>query len=250
MDANNDWRDRISDNNICRYMYAGDLFAVEDSDGEVTGPVSRIRLETNLVFNNPIVAIEIGLKEVIGYLVEDFRIDVKGRYWTGFNSNLLGGWNDDLLKIAMLRGDPTIVETLLSSSLFDMRHLVRAEYNNMLGFFISHASLIVPECFESLCSHQSFDPNFVFHGDGNMAATSPLLSALHAIRELLNGDMDMSPQFRFIRTLLDNGAEPYPLEEELNETPLSLAAGFWFNAKRAQDDDERETLQRLLLMLD
>lgn len=50
--------------------------------------------------------------------------------------------------------------------------------------------------------------------------------------------------------LLDSGAEPYPLEEELNETPLSLAAGFWFNAKRAQDDDERETLQRLLLMLD
>ena len=55
---NTDWRDRCTDENMERYKG------------------TPLRIEANLVFNNPAVAIEVGLLEVFRFHVEEKGVDV------------------------------------------------------------------------------------------------------------------------------------------------------------------------------
>lgn len=103
-------------------------------------------------------AIEIGLKDVVETLVTDHGIDVSARRWASFTSKDLVE-NEDLIILAMVRGDASIVDTLLSSRKFVMRAVLGR--NSLIYITTAYAHLIETECIERLVSHQSFDANFI-----------------------------------------------------------------------------------------
>ena len=199
MKVNPDWRSRISQDNIRRFK--GDVSAIISKRGRQT----RIRLDPNVVFNNPAVAIEIGLKDVVETLVTDHGIDVSARRWASFTSKDLVE-NEDLIILAMVRGDASIVDTLLSSRKFDMRAVLGR--NSLIYITTAYAHLIETECIERLVSHQSFDANFILQD--TRGDEMPLLWALFGFLSALRKRSELSFGLKVINTLLANGADPEP----------------------------------------
>ena len=101
MEVNANWRNRCTDENMERYKG------------------SPLRMEANLVFNNPAVAIEVGLLEVLRFLVEEKNIDVNRRLWSSYNTDRGIQSNVFLIQLALVRGDKDILEYLLSVDGFD-----------------------------------------------------------------------------------------------------------------------------------
>ena len=106
MDVNPGWQSRCSTTNIVRYK--------------------TLRMEANLVFNNPVVAIELGLREVYSHLVNEKHVDVCDTDYRGFNTDALSyrGMDNDVFNqviVALYRGDNDILQTLLSSHTFHTR---------------------------------------------------------------------------------------------------------------------------------
>ena len=69
MEVNTRWHEKCTRENIEKYNQ------------------SPLLVEADLVFNNPAVAIEIGLLNVFQFLVEERGIDYNARTWEGFNSS-------------------------------------------------------------------------------------------------------------------------------------------------------------------
>ena len=106
MEVNDDWRSRCTAERMVAYK--------------------QVRCEVNLVFNNPTVAVEIGLPDVVQHFIEEMGISLYDKSWDGFTT--LGFcseyWSEDevrddncfdFLLIALVRNDiPTIHQLLLS----------------------------------------------------------------------------------------------------------------------------------------
>mmetsp|Transcript_32070 Transcript_32070/g.69430 ORF Transcript_32070/g.69430 Transcript_32070/m.69430 type:complete len:365 (+) Transcript_32070:73-1167(+) len=135
MRVNTDWQARCTDENMERYKGA------------------PLRIDANLVFNNPAVAVEVGLLEVLRFHVEEKRADLNRRVWNSFRSEHPGR-NDSLIEIALVRGDVNILESLLSVNGFDLERNTFA----LICFASCHSE---EECFEAFIRHPRVNVNAV-----------------------------------------------------------------------------------------
>ena len=106
MEFNTDWRSRCTEDNINLYRR----------------PIPEVPFvyEANLVFNNPMVAIELGLEEVYAHLVHEMGIDICATDCIGYTSDFPPWVNTDKYLfnqsiVAMYRGNEMILKTLFSS---------------------------------------------------------------------------------------------------------------------------------------
>ena len=106
MEVNKDWRSRCTKTNLQKYRRPSEA------------------LEANLVFNNPAVAIELGLHDVYSYLIRDMGVDVCDTSYRGFTSDVASKHQNmdkfvySQLIVALYKGDVTILQTILSSPTF------------------------------------------------------------------------------------------------------------------------------------
>eukprot|EP00562_Extubocellulus_spinifer_P018187 CAMPEP_0178589008 /NCGR_PEP_ID=MMETSP0697-20121206/27369_1 /TAXON_ID=265572 /ORGANISM="Extubocellulus spinifer, Strain CCMP396" /LENGTH=362 /DNA_ID=CAMNT_0020225459 /DNA_START=16 /DNA_END=1104 /DNA_ORIENTATION=- len=136
MQVNPDWRNRCTDENNERYKGV------------------PVRMEANLVFNNPAVAIEVGLLEVLRFLVEERNIDVNRRLWSSYNTKL--GINVPLIRLALVCGDKDILEYLLSVDGFDLTN--HDEWAIDVVKF-SASKHVNEECFKAFIQHPKVNVN-------------------------------------------------------------------------------------------
>ena len=105
MDVNPGWKSRCTTANLKRYR-------------------QRLLPEANLIFNNPVVAIEIGLQDVYSHLVNEKHVDVCDTNCRGITTVVAlshQGMNNYIFNqviVALYRGDTEILQTLLSSNTF------------------------------------------------------------------------------------------------------------------------------------
>jgi len=111
-------------------------------------------LETDLVFNNPAVVVELGLLEVLRFLVEEKDIDVNTANWNGFTSNSEGVGNFSLGRLIFLRGNIGMLHYFLS--------LEKTHIPSFHQVLLDWHYLLPRECFEIIVRHPRFDPNFAF----------------------------------------------------------------------------------------
>mmetsp|Transcript_20776 Transcript_20776/g.42405 ORF Transcript_20776/g.42405 Transcript_20776/m.42405 type:complete len:374 (-) Transcript_20776:212-1333(-) len=140
MRVNTDWQARCTDENMKRYL-GWDL--------------GLLRVEANLVFNNPAVAVEVGLLDVIRFHVEEKGADLNRSVWNSFRTENFYG-NDSLIEIALVRGDVNILEFLLSvnTCIHDLQRNTFA----LIRFASVHSN---EECFEAFIRHPRVNVNAV-----------------------------------------------------------------------------------------
>mmetsp|Transcript_5654 Transcript_5654/g.10214 ORF Transcript_5654/g.10214 Transcript_5654/m.10214 type:complete len:176 (+) Transcript_5654:334-861(+) len=107
MEINSNWRGRYTAENMKKYK---------------DGP---LLVEADLVFNNPAVATEIGLLEVLRFLVEEKHINVNRSDWAAFAT--LGGGNQHLYELALLRGDIALLQYVLSVDTLDLAKSIASD---------------------------------------------------------------------------------------------------------------------------
>jgi len=185
MQVNSDWRDRCTDENMERYKGA------------------PLRVEANLVFNNPAVAIEVGLLEVVRFHVEEKGVDVNHAIWNGFSSDaeviglantVFREWNgfnsvgiDALICLALVRCDIEILEYLMSVDGFDFSRMVGEGTTYAVECDIIDLAFrgSTEDCFKAFICHPKVNVNAVAHGG---ARRTPLYFALSQLRWLTSRD--------------------------------------------------------------
>ena len=145
MRVNTNWQARCTDENMERYKEA------------------PLRVEANLVFNNPAVAIEVGLLEVFRFHVEEKGVDVNRALWNGFNSDGVHWRNDFFIKLALVRGDIDILEYLLSVDGFDFTRMSEEVHIEGLECDTIDFSCNTSkeECFKAFIRHPKVNVNAV-----------------------------------------------------------------------------------------
>ena len=220
MDVNPGWKSRCTTANLNRYH-------------------RRLRMGANLIFNNPVVAIELGLRDVYSYLVNEKHVDVCDTDYRGFTTVVasshrgMDNYVFNQVIVALYRGDEGILQTLLSSDTFTTHRSAESSHPRLLN-----TSDIVSYCYDSqnkirhgvfktLVSSPKIDANVVIftrHG------SSPILLLL--VKKLQKCMTRISPHgkkiaflARRICSLLDVGADP-GLEDEF---------GAWATVRDAKD---------------
>ena len=79
MAANSDWRDKITDE---RMEDLKEACSREDIDLWIGRYQHKVH--SHLAFNNPVIAIQLGLLDVLKYLVEEKLVDINSHQWTGY----------------------------------------------------------------------------------------------------------------------------------------------------------------------
>ena len=117
----------------------------------------RNDLDTDLIFNNPAVAIELGLLDVLRHMVEEMSISLTKLLWTGFSNVRTGFCNVRTLTfLALERAKASILSYILSSDSFGWRD------DTSLGNLLFEATLLdsfEAECFEIFIAHPKVDAN-------------------------------------------------------------------------------------------
>jgi len=220
MAVNTDWRGRVTPQNVERYRRWQNMRGIDH--------LRRVLPDINLIFNNPAIAIEIGLLDVLRNLVEDVGIDVNRRQWTDFNTTHFNADDHDsdsnnfLIDLALLRGDTDILHYLLSTNGFDMSRMIRPPIAT-IGF-ASHEA-VSDEMFQTLILHPSVDANMM----DEFGATPLLLSVSDLSYNMrINAPHDAPPDARveYLRSrvrrigwLLEAGANPLVLDP-VRDVPL------------------------------
>jgi len=161
MEVNPDWRDRCTDENIRRCKFP------------------PLPLGVNLVFNNPAVAIEIGLKDAFRFLVEEKKIDVNKAIWGSYTTDLFE--KQILLRLALVRGDADILTCLLSADDLDFSEMSASAGLPMEHHAVTFAASngwVTDECFKALLRHPNVNINAL---DGRGA--TPLCTVLRALKK-------------------------------------------------------------------
>mmetsp|Transcript_17983 Transcript_17983/g.39909 ORF Transcript_17983/g.39909 Transcript_17983/m.39909 type:complete len:387 (+) Transcript_17983:149-1309(+) len=207
MQVNTGWRARCTDEHMERYRGA------------------PLRVEANLVFNNPAVAIEIGLLEVLRFHVEEKGVDVNRRFWNGFNSDNVHLSNDLLIKLALFRGDIDILDFLLSVDGFgftSMNEVTMSEVENdeqehdlIVNCFAYRLSRVNERCFEAFIRHPKVNVEAL-----DYFGCTPLCAGLHLLDRWTSRDGARFPLTSAgfdrlagrILVLLEVGANPHALD--------------------------------------
>mmetsp|Transcript_35978 Transcript_35978/g.73032 ORF Transcript_35978/g.73032 Transcript_35978/m.73032 type:complete len:381 (-) Transcript_35978:1829-2971(-) len=202
MQVNTGWRARCTDENMERYKEY------------------RLSIEANLVFNNPAVAIEIGLLEVLRFHVEEKGVDVNRRFWNGFNSDDRDMRNDLLIRLALFRGDIDILDFLLSVDGFDFTSMNEVEndeqeHDLIVNCFAYRLSRVNERCFEAFIRHPKVNVDAL-----DRQGRTPLCIALGLLHRFTSRDDDLFAPTSAetnglagrILVLLEVGANPHALD--------------------------------------
>lgn len=192
MNVNKEWRSRCTESNLEKYKG----FKSKQAEPEI---------EANLVFNNPAVAVELGLVEILRHLVEGFNINLTKIIWKGFvREDRSGGSLDGYLAdLAYHRSDVTLLNYLLSAPSFDWQENTRLD--NFLYYAVINDCVTI-DCFKALISHPKVNlnaPEALLGGEA-----SPLYSAVQ-FASRCGSVQHLSQCAERVLALLEAGADPH-----------------------------------------
>ncbi len=208
MDVNPGWKSRCTTANLKRYHGDGSL-----------------RIGAKLVFNNPVVAIELGLRDVYSYLVNEKHVDVCDTDCRGFTTVVasshrgMDNYVFNQVIVALLRRDAVILQTLLSSDTFTAdRSGVSANSkllntSDILSYCYDSKKKIRQEVFETLVSSPKIDANVdIFTKDGSFPFLLLLVKKLQKFKTHMSHHHKPLHVINFLArricSLLDVGADP------------------------------------------
>ena len=155
---------------------------------------SSVRLEHAchpfIAFNNPAVAIQFGLMDVLKYLVEEKGIDINARKWMAFTFNSDRLIKDSLLAYTMGRGDCSkqieMYKYLLGRD--DVDFVGDAKYPKLSNF---RNAIVSKDLLRPLINHPRFDANVPFENGSSLPLVRVIgASDLMAFRLLLEAGAD------------------------------------------------------------
>ena len=226
VEVNTDWRkhctlERTEDEEISTCL-------VRENDEDDDGP-RPVVLSTNplILFNNPSVAIELGLTPVLKYLVEEVGVDINASTWCCYS----GASMDTPTKTHLVFAALTYAESLDDTSSFD--YLLSREETDVHAPGVSGGGKCVWErmyehdtcsCrnFRDVIEHSSFEPNRNSDSVVDMPIFFAFLTGAHTVDE--NNPASTNLLIRKFKVLLDVGADPeLVLGTAGGQTPLVIA---------------------------
>ena len=166
------------------------------------GGRNRMHMNPLFLFNNPAVAIELEMLDILKYQVEEVGIDVNACRWSGYTS--VDQFH--LLVMASVVDDKACFDFLLSCKALDVRAPAEAADNLMLwqhALMTKRFSVISYQC---LVRHPSFAPNRSFVDDDGDEVL-PLQFACLACIAIRDAE-DQRQMVAKVKCLLDAGADP------------------------------------------
>ena len=197
MDVNANWRSRCTRANMTKYR--------------------RPLQEANLIFNNPVVAIEIGLVEVLDHLINEMGADVCDTDCKGFVADAASSHRGmdnfvfNPIMVALYRKDTEILQTLLSSN--TIRTGTSSGANRLLNHWdILHycfkENKIRKDVFKTLVASPKIDVNTT---DQGFHCLHCFVLQLHRFMNRLHHREDSVADFMLSRisALLNAGSNPH-----------------------------------------
>ena len=240
MEVNTDWRklcskERTEDDQLSTATY-------ENDEGQ------RIfRTDPLIIFNNPAVAIEFGMLDVLKHLVEEVGIDINACKWGGYRSlekfhllflsYFLSSQNYQCVK--------SIFEYIVSREDVDVCALVKSESSNQMweGPIYYGRDLA---SFEAVVRHRSFDPNRPCDMGGHYT-TRPLHQAIaFMVRPQLSSDA-MSIAMKKAEILLKVGADP---ELATHDCPSPLIYAQSIIRREGEQSEEGKACKAMISMME
>ena len=209
---NTDWRklctkERTEDDQLSTASY-------ENEEGEIVS-----RTDPFILFNNPVVAIELNMVDVLKHLVEVVGIDVNAYKWNG----LIAVKKYHLLFTAMGVAEAAKNWSCFNylTSLRDINALLKpTQISNIPLWCCAYDdSRCSKKTFRAIVGHPSFDANRPFEVRGRVVA--PLLYAFKSTLCDQNPGKSQKMRGRF-QALLDVGADP-GLSTDTTPSPLDMA---------------------------
>ena len=193
MPINEDWW-----REICHAKYVDNCcVATVERQGK-----EMIRTSPLYLFNNPAVATERGMLEVLKHLVEVIGIDINARRWVGYSSLE----KMHLLALAVLF-NRSCFDYLLSLESMNVRAPYKAGVNQPMWEYVFMVEEGSASMFHELVQHPSFGPNRSYLDDDDGIVKLPLhLACLSCI-----ANHEREVKFHFaakMKSLLDAGADP------------------------------------------
>lgn len=182
-----------------------------------------------VAFNNPFVAIQLGLVEVLKFLVEEKGIDVNSYAWTSYTSR---GRAYHLVATAMHDDDMEAFRYLLSLDNIDLDSTIFEDKREKLIRLALHPACPAgPEFLETFVQHPSIDVNASCI-DSTDWSTTPLLFSLAVLKsEPACPNRLLGVWMEKFKTLLKAGADPtlhagvdIALFAQRTVSPLEVAA--------------------------
>ena len=234
MEVNTDWRgvkctaELVNSGWLCRAKF-------EEDDEIMCNP------DPLFLFNNPAVAIEFGMLEVLKHQVEVIGIDINALRWNGYMS--IDKWH---LLIVASCCDRACLHYLLSREGLDVRVPIAANETVQLWQFALIKKDISAETFESVVRHPSFGPNRSFvYRDGDDIL--PLHLACMSCIQPSNKTEAQSQRVAKVKILLDAGADPLLATS-------SLGSSLWFvtraQAFHREEAEKVKLCQKLIDMME
>ena len=219
MAVNTDWRCRCSKEAVERNT---GWAAPKSFDIESCG--------THMVFNNPAVAVELGLLEVLKVQIEVFQIHVVRDKWSGLLTNNPRIDCFSLTHLSLVADRKDLLECVMDASSFYFMEELHYNYGAGILADVLNSDVTTLESVDTFFWHPTADkPNFTIHPGGE----NPLLEVLNALRnDNNNTEEDQHAKIckraiDVLRILLRCGADPnFDIEEmteEEDKTPLDRA---------------------------
>jgi len=183
----------------------------------------RVVLSTTnplVLLNNPVVAIELGLVDVLKHLVEEIGIDINSTRWNGFTFT----HRIHLLVAAFTVGGEertACFDCLISKAGLDAySKFAEGRTDGLWG--LGFCQDCPPWVFRAIITHESFDPNksVLIYGRGMLPLSFGLMSVMSQF--LRNDEMtdDVVAKLTKFKILLEEGADPEFQDEDGFPSPL------------------------------
>ena len=243
MEINTDWRKhcslvRTEDDELRRYIRRPRHW--NEKGDEV------LRTDPLLLFNNPAVAIEFDLVDVLKHLVEVIDIDVNGYGWGGLKGGVSGchllvgamfeprGVCLECFKYMLSREDIDVFSGISAQTEYPIWEAVLSELEDF-----SNAT------FEAIVRHSSFDPNRPNFSTGSDRDPLPLHQAVYQCF-IEGSDSDLGAEsLKRAEILLGVGADPALRIEDprcTNLSPMNVVAHLIHHLRDREGEESRVQL--------
>ena len=242
MEVNTDWRrlctkDRTEDDELSTGRY-------ENEEGMLIR-----RTDPLIIFNNPAVAIDFGIIDVLRHLVEEVGIDINACKWVGYRSRFGEPCHILSLAYSVLTSSRDVFKSIcfeyvVSRADLDVcASILRGEDNSNQVWhgLLYHGSNLAS--FEAVVQHRSFDPNRGCDMGG--VTTLPLHKAISCILDTSQESRSASVGVRKVDILLKAGADPKRATNDF-PSPLDYAK---FRIRRVGEQSEQGKLSKILIRL-
>ena len=208
MKVNTDWRNHCAAESV----QDDEISTARSENNEDESVFSTNPL---VLFNNPVVAVELGLIDVLKHLVEQVGIDINSYAWTGFavpNAHLLV----TAMTVADAANNPACLEYLLSLDKLNVCMSVARDVDSPMWSTMYDYDDCSCKTFRAVIEHGSFDPN------GHNGGVMPVL--LWALARCMSEARKGAPTEKMIKkfeVLMEAGADP-AFEQDDHFSPLFI----------------------------